>query len=159
MHKQFWGHSFVTVKDCKTLFCKIWLRCNATDRIVQIIHVWSDHWVVISNHFWSENNLRVYVTVFINIDNSTMSLLNSMFSKDNTVTLAPLQKQQGGVDCGVFSIAIAASLLHVIPGSYTLSLLQSHLIKCFENKLLLPFPWKLLLYTWCYVTIYLMLCM
>ena len=30
-----------------------------------------------------------------------------MFGKDTTVTLAPLQKQQGDVDCGVFSIAIA----------------------------------------------------
>ena len=95
------------------------IQWNATD---QIIHVRGDHWVVISNHFCSQNNLRVYVIVFSDIDNSTMSLLNSMFSKDNTVTLAPLQKQQGGVDCGVFSIAIATSLLHgLIPRPYTQS--------------------------------------
>ena len=53
-----------------------------------------------------------------------MSLLNSMFGKDTTVILAPLQKQQGVVDCSIFSIAIATSLLHgIIPGPYTQSLL------------------------------------
>ena len=41
----------------------------------------------------------------------TMTLLNSMFEGNLTVTIAPLQKQQGGSDCGVFSVAVATSLL------------------------------------------------
>ena len=68
------------------------LRWSMICKVVQIIHVRGDHWVVISNLFCTENNLRVYDTVFNDIDNSTMTLLNSMFSKDVTVILAPLQK-------------------------------------------------------------------
>ena len=71
-----------------------------------------------------ENSVRVHNTVYNDIDSSTMSLLNLMFGKNITVTLAPLQKQQGDSDCGVFSIAITTSLLHgLIPGPYTQALL------------------------------------
>ena len=69
----------------------------------------------------------MYDTVFNDIDDSTISLFNLMFSKNITVTVTPLQKLQGMVDCGVFNIAIATSLLHgLIPGPYTQSLLYSH---------------------------------
>lgn len=85
--------------------------------------------------------LSVYDTVFNDIDTPTMTLLNSMFEGDFTVTIVPLQNQQGGSDCGVFSIAIATSLLHGhSPGPYKQSLLRPHLISCFENNLMLPFP-------------------
>ena len=58
-----------------------------------------------------------------------------MFSKNITVTLVPLQKQQGMMDCGVFSVAMATSLLcGLIPGFYTQSLLWPHLIECIESK-------------------------
>ena len=58
-----------------------------------------------------------------------MTLLNSMFKGDWTITVVPLQKQQGGSDCGVFSIAVATSLLHgYTPGHYKQLLLQPHLI-------------------------------
>lgn len=70
--------------------------------------------------------LSVYDTVFNDIDIPTMTLLNSMFEKVFTATLAPLQMQQGSIDCGVFStsIAVATSLLHEdTPGPYTQSLL------------------------------------
>jgi len=116
------------------------LEWSATCKVVQIIHIRNDHWVVVSNLFCPENNVRMCDTVFNDMDDSTVSLLSSMFGKDTTFTLAPLQKQQGDVDCGVFSIAIATSLLHgIIPGPYTQSLLRPHLIQCIENKLMLPF--------------------
>ena len=91
---------------------------------MQILHIRSDHWVVISNLLCAENVLSVHDTVFNDIDTPTMTLLNSMFEGDFTVTIVPLQKQQGGSDCGVFSIAIATSLLHGhSPGPYKQSLL------------------------------------
>ena len=117
------------------------LRWSAASKIVQILHIRSDHWVVISNLLCAKNVLSVYDTVFNDIDIPTMTLLRSMFEEDFTVSLAPVQKQQGDADCGVFSIAVATSLLHGhIPGPYTQSLLQAHLISCFENNLMLPFP-------------------
>ena len=79
-------------------------------------------------------------TVFNDMDDSTVSLLSLMFDKDTTFTLAPLQKQQEDLDCGVFSIAIATSLLlGIILGPYIQSLLRPHLIQCFDNKLMLRF--------------------
>ena len=64
-------------------------------------------------------------TAYNDIDGPTMALLNSMFEEDLTVTLAPqLQKQQGDVVCGVFSIAVATSLLHGhTPGPYARSII------------------------------------
>ena len=117
------------------------MRWSPGSKIVQILHVRSDHWVVISNIFCSKNVLNVYDTIFDDIDIPTMTLLNSMFEGNLTVTIAPLQKQQGGSDCGVFSVAVATSLLHGhTPGPYKQSLLRPHLISCFENNLMLPFP-------------------
>jgi len=78
----------------------------------KIVYVRGDHRVVISNHFCSDKNVRAYDTVFNDTDNSIISLLNLMFSKDITVILTPLYKQQEDVDCGAFSVAVATPLLH-----------------------------------------------
>ena len=97
--------------------------------------------MVISNVRCHGNNLGVYDTVYNDIDSSTLDLLNSMFEEVNFSIVGQLQKQQGDIDCGVFSIAIAASLLHgLTPMQYNQSLLRHHLIKCLEGKAIQPFP-------------------
>ena len=69
--------------------------------------------MVISNVRCHGNNLGVYDTVYNDIESSTLHLLNSMFEVEvNFSFVGQLEKQQGDVDCGVFSIAAAASLLH-----------------------------------------------
>jgi len=58
-----------------------------------------------------------------------MALLSSIFEKNINVSIVPQVQKQQDVDCGVFSIAIATSLLHdLAPGPYKQSLLQLHLI-------------------------------
>ena len=71
----------------------------------------------------SGTELLVYDTVYSDIDDSTMALIQSTFKEDIThVAVAKIQKQHGDVDCGVFSVAIATSLLHGLsPGPYTTS--------------------------------------
>lgn len=112
------------------------------NKMVQILQIHNNHWVVISNVHCSGDNLKMYDTVYNDIDGSTMALLNSMFEEKINVIMVPqVQKQQGDVDCGVFSAAIATSLLHGLsPGPYKQSLLQPHLISCIENKAMMPFP-------------------
>ena len=46
--------------------------------------------------------------------------MRSMFKENVNVSIVPqVQKQEGDVDCGLFSIAIATSLLHGLsPGPY-----------------------------------------
>ena len=114
---------------------------SATDDIVQILHTRSDHWVVLSNIHCTGTELCLYDTVYNDIDDSTMALIQSMFTENITVTVAQVQKQHGDVDCGVFSVAIATSLLHGLsPGPYVQALLRPHTISCFEKKSLQPFP-------------------
>ena len=55
--------------------------------------------------------------------------------------MGELKKQQGDVDCGVFSTAITASLLHGLAFvQYNQPLLHHHLIQCLEEKTIQPFP-------------------
>lgn len=64
-------------------------------------------------------------------------------SSDLLVTSAPVQQQRGSCDCGVFTIANA---FHIASGNdleYTTfdqTKMRSHLIQCFEERLLSPFP-------------------
>jgi len=54
-----------------------------------------------------------------------MALLCEMFDEEITIIMdSQLPKREGGIDCDIFCIAIATSLLHgFIPGEYV----QSHL--------------------------------
>ena len=118
------------------------VRLTIANKMVQILHVRNNHWVVISNLHCSGNDLKMYDTVYDDIDSSTMALLNSMFEESINVSMVPqIQKQKGDLDCGIFSAAIATSLLHDLStGPYQQSLLRPHLIACFENKEIIPFP-------------------
>ena len=65
-------------------------------------------------------------------DKSTMSLL-----------IRSVQQQKNGVDCGLFSIAFATTLAlggDRSAANYDAALLRAHLIKCFDNNLLVEFP-------------------
>ena len=82
-----------------------------------------------------------YDTVYNNIDRSIMYLHNSMLEEVNFSIVGELKKQQGDVDCGVFSITIATSLLDgLAPVQYNQPLLRHHLIQCLEDKAIQPFP-------------------
>ena len=97
---------------------------------------------MISNVHCSGDDLSMYDTVYDDIDASTMALASSIFEENVNVSIVPqVQKQEGDVNCGAFSIAIATSLLYGLsPGPYEQSLLRPHLISCFENKVMTPFP-------------------
>ena len=75
-------------------------RFSVESKIVQILHIRNNHWVVISNVCCHRNNLGVYDTVYNDIDSSTLDLLNSMFEEAaNFSIVGQLQKQQGDIDC------------------------------------------------------------
>ena len=114
------------------------LRFSVTSKIVQILHIRGNHWMVISNVHCDGNNMNVYDTV---LDSSTLDLLNSMFEEDVTFSnVEQLEKQQGDVDCRVFNIAIATSLLHgLTPTQYNQSLMRHHLVHSLEAKTIQPF--------------------
>ena len=117
---------------------------NTSSEVVQIVHVRMDHWIVISNIFSStKGQVDVYDTSYGEIDKSSRILIYSMFDQPVQINLVQgMQKQMGSVDCGVFSIAIATSLVHRInPVSvvYDQLSLRAHLVACFEKLTMTPF--------------------
>ena len=117
-------------------------KYSTATKMVQILHVRGDHWVVISNLLCPENEIRLYDTVYSDIDQPTKALLIEMFNEGVQFTVdGEFQKQKGDRDCGVFCIAVTTSLLHnLVPGPFVQALLRPHLIHCLENKLMMPFP-------------------
>jgi Ulp1 family protease len=75
---------------------------------LQIVHCRDAHWILASN--LSSSNLEVYDSVYNDVDTATIAILKNLFVfKD--VKVVKFQKQSGGNDCGVFSLAAAAHLL------------------------------------------------
>ena len=68
--------------------------------------------------------------------------LISLYGK-RIVNLPPVQAQNGSKDCGCFAIAYTISLLYgddPAQQTYTQKAMRPHLIDCFENNYLTPFP-------------------
>ena len=126
----------------KSTLLQGWHKYSSGIKMVQILHVHGDHWVVISNLMSSGYEIRLYDTVYTDIDQSTKALLIKMFDKEVYITMdGELQKQKGDTDCGAFCIAVATSLLYnLVPGPFEQSLHWPHLIHCLENKLMISFP-------------------
>ena len=60
-----------------------------------------------------------------------------------TIQRAPMQLQRGGSDCGLFAIASATAICNgQSPENiqFDQSQMRPHLLKCLEDKLLMPFP-------------------
>ena len=58
--------------------------------------------------------VKVFDTVFNHCDKETTGVIQNLFATPNfpklTITMGRYQKQKGGKDCGLFSIAIATAL-------------------------------------------------
>lgn len=72
--------------------------------------------------------------------------IRSIYSCDQSkpiIKKIKIQKQVGGVDCGLFAIATATDICHFnnpYEITYDQSKMRKHLIECFNNNLLTPFP-------------------
>lgn len=64
-------------------------------------------------------------------------------SSDTKICLPQMQKQSGDNDCGLFSVAVAVSLLHGIQVSekwFLQEKMRTHLCECFVNQTFTLFP-------------------
>uniref|UniRef100_A0A1X7TR33 Uncharacterized protein n=1 Tax=Amphimedon queenslandica TaxID=400682 RepID=A0A1X7TR33_AMPQE len=119
------------------------LKLNSHQSVVQILHSRTNHWIVVSNLPAAEADrmMFVYDSIYTDIDEQTKKIIGDIFEEEIEIVVPQsTQKQKGSTDCGVFSIAMATSLLHSQPISFTQSLARSHLISCFQNRQLTPFP-------------------
>ena len=111
---------------------------------IQILNDNQKHWICISIFHPDIVNVydSLYGRVSKNIQNQVCALLRTQL---NSITLQMMQAQvqTRGSDCGLFAIATATALCHEIPPSNTMwdqCRMRAHLIKCFENGKMLPFP-------------------
>ena len=137
---------FPGVQGLKCTLTQNQLRFNIGAEIVQVCHVRNDHWIVVSNILSGRNKIDIFDifdSVYSDIDEDTRALVSGMFDQRVELEVYPrLEKQNGGMDCGVYCIAVCASLLHRAPMNFCQSLLRPKLISCFENFHISPFPCK-----------------
>lgn len=108
---------------------------------VQIIHRGNNHWIVATTIGCEGNEVKVFDSLYSFLDKATTALVLRVFHGSTMVKLEQGPKQVGFVDCGLFAIATATSLVTGIhANSYNQSLMREHLIQCFESMHLLPFP-------------------
>ena len=82
---------------------------------------------MISNLHCEQGTIYIYDTAYCDIDEETRELVGNIFdSKVDIDMFKHIQKQKEGMDCGVFSIAIATSLLHRYYIGHTQSTLHNH---------------------------------
>ena len=106
------------------------------------------HWIVASNvHVRCKSNLvYIYDSVFDQLDDESSLLVKKMFANNSgtvEVYMSNMQKQHGGDDCGLFTIAAIVSLAFgEDPASvkYQQENLRPHLLHCFNFQKFSLFP-------------------
>ena len=116
-----------------------------TSEFIQIIHTGGNHWVCISSIGCQQGIVNVYDSLFNSVINEDIeeqckNLLGGDFQK---LSVVPVQQQNNGSDCGVFSIAYATSLVFKeAPETiqYDIAEMRTHLSRCLKTGILEPFP-------------------
>ena len=105
------------------------------------------HWVTASTVNCKLGEVKVFDTVFNHCDKETNGVIQNLLATSNfpelTITMGRCQKQKGGKDCGLFSIAIATAFafgLHPSKQKFKQSSMRMHLVHCFSTKQIILFP-------------------
>ena len=114
---------------------------RSASNTLQIIHCRGCHWISAST-IKSYPKVIVYDSIYSSIDQATIKILKQMFGVKAEVQVGEGPKQDGTSDCGLFAIATCVSLASsgILPKKFDQSKMREHLVECFENLNLLPFP-------------------
>lgn len=113
-------------------------------QFVQVLNVSRSHWITVSNIGCKPAAIAVYDSMPSGyIPRRTKDVIASIvFSNEKAITLQfiAVQSQHGSNDCGLFALAFAASLCAPQSTTNVQHRLREHLLTCFENMTILPFP-------------------
>ena len=116
-----------------------------SEQVGQIVHSRGNHWIALSSLNSSDRTVNVYDSLYDTLDGNTEDIINSLFRPHFIkLKMVPSQRQEGGRDCGLFSIANVTALAFGI-NLTTINFDQAamrHLIQCMEKHNLTPFPTK-----------------
>lgn len=118
------------------------LKVGAQKLAIQIIYCTKrNHWVTASSKWCKNCDVKVYDSVFSQLDENTMVLVKEMFGP--RVNVVNTQKQLGPNDCGLFAIAYMVSIANEEDPAvvkYDQEVFRSHLAGCFVSGKLTMFP-------------------
>ena len=90
------------------------------------------------------DRLLVYNSVYRTLHQPTKNIILNLFPVSLTSTeLAEVNKQRGGLDCGVFAVVISTALAfgqNPVVIKFDQPAMRLHLVTCFEKGQLTPFP-------------------
>ncbi|KAI4805818.1 hypothetical protein KUCAC02_010414 [Chaenocephalus aceratus] len=113
---------------------------------VQVLHDGSLHWVTVRNLFSRDNTVELYDSLYSSVPMSIkMQIASIIMTNERSmhVKIQKFQRQQGGVDCGLFAIAAATDLCNgrdPSTSNYKQTEMRSHLLQALKDAVLLPFP-------------------
>ncbi len=84
----------------------------------------------------NNDSVSVYDSVFTSLDSRTVDVIKNHFTS-RTIQVQPFQKQLGGKDCGLFSIAAITAIVYGEDPSqlkFIQAEMRNHLFTCFKNK-------------------------
>ena len=120
---------------------------------MQILHISQNHWVTVSNikqgKEISHDSVFIYDSLLPNIIKmDTKKQICSFVHPKNTTfkfDIMNVQMQENLSDCGLHAIAIATELVYErdpCKAHFLTKEMRGHLIQCFNNRDLTPFPKK-----------------
>ena len=114
------------------------ITCNK----LQVIHSRGNHWIVASTILSDAGCVDVYDSLYDSLDDGSVDIITHLFG-ELKINMAPLKKQHGSSDCGLFAIASAVHLskkCSPAEADFNQLLMRPHLIKCFEEYKMTRFP-------------------
>ena len=115
---------------------------------IQIIHIDSSHWAVISTVGCDTNQVRYYDSANTILTFDTEKIISKLIPTTKfqiEVDIMKMTKQVGSNDCGLYTIAVATSLAHQVDPTTVIfeeNEMRSHLAECFMKQKLTSFPTK-----------------
>lgn len=116
---------------------------------IQIVHCPKRfHWITVTTINCKAGEVRVFDSTFTYCDKETVAIIHNLYQRDSeklTITMCRCQKQRGGKDCGLFSIAFAVALVFNLSLSklkFHQERMRTHLVDCFTKQVMMPFPCK-----------------
>ena len=122
-----------SLQSC-TLAEKLAFDPQGEAEFVQILNVGGNHWITTSTIGCEAGSITIYDSLHLKLSNLTKKIVADLLMTEKkaiTVTYSNVQFQNGGSDCGLFTIAFATSLcLGQDPATllYNQPLMRNHLL-------------------------------
>ena len=97
------------------------------------------HWITVSAS-GSQSSIKIYDSVFTTVEDDTKKLCEKWFGPERKVEIVTCAQQEGGTDCGVYAIGYCVALAYNKKPFFSRAGIRLHLIQCFEQLSLTPFP-------------------